>query len=125
MKKISTFSIFLFPLILSLSLYAQDKLVDISEVYSEEIKIAGFTLASEQNVSFKASTIAPRHNYRNFHFSYAWILNSETRELVWELSDAEIEDRDRYLATYEGEIELKPGSYEVYYSTYPHFNFED
>ena len=125
MNKISIFTILLFLIMLSLSVYAQDKLVDISEVYSEEIQLAGFTLPTEQEVSFKATSIAPRRNYRNYNFSYAWILNSDTREKVWELSDEEIEDRDQYLVTYEGEIELKPGTYEVYYSTYPHFNFED
>jgi hypothetical protein len=121
--------IFLSSIVLSLcvvSLFAQDgNLVNISEVYAEEIQVAGFTLSSEQNISIEAVTIAPRRNYRDFHFSYAWILNSDSRELVWELSDAEMEDRNRYKATHEDEIELEAGTYEVYYSTYPHFNFDD
>lgn len=116
---------FLFSFSISSLLLAQDNLVEINGVYAEEIQVAGFTLNSEQSVSIEANTISPRRNYRKFNFSYAWILNSESRDLVWELSEAEPEDRSRYLSTYKTSVELKPGTYEVYYSTYPHFNFED
>lgn len=126
MRNYGLITIFILTLCISFSLLAQDDyLVDISKVFPEEIQITGFAISSEQDVKVKAAIISPRRNYREFHFSYAWILNAETRELVWELKNGEIEERDRYKITYTGEFELKPGTYEVYYSTYPHFNFED
>ena len=125
MKLIKLLSFILLSIVTSSLLFAQENLVEITDVYAEEIQAAGFTLTSEQSVSIEATTISPRRNHRDFHFSYAWILNSESRELVWELSEADPEDRDRYLMTYETDLELGPGTYEVYYSTYPHFNYED
>jgi hypothetical protein len=121
--KISIFTLFTF--IISSIVFAQDNLVEVTNIYAEEIQVAGFTLTSEQSVSVEATTITPRRNHRDFHFSYAWILNSDSREMVWELSEVDPEDRSRYLMTYEAEVNLEPGTYEVYYSTYPHFNFED
>ncbi len=84
-----------------------------------------FTISTKQDVSIETAVISPRRNNHEFNFSYAWVLNADSRELVWELSEAKPEDRSRYLSTFETEIELQPGTYEVYYSTYPHFNFED
>ncbi len=126
MKILSAY-IFMIPLlILSTSLSAQDeRLVELSGFYAEEIQIAGFTLDSDQTISIEAATISPRRNYREFHFTYAWILKSDSREIVWELKEAELEDRVRYKATYTDEKKLAAGTYEVYYSTYPHFNFND
>jgi hypothetical protein len=125
--KISNKCIFTMSLLFfATSLSAQDdRLVDLSGFYAEEIQIAGFTLDSDQTISIEAATISPRRNYREFHFSYAWILNSDSREIVWELTEADLEDRVRYKATYTDEKELAAGTYEVYYSTYPHFNFND
>jgi len=121
--KISLF--FLFSFFLSSFIYAQENLVDMTDFYPEEIQVAGFTISSDQSVVIEAQTISPRRNHRDFHFSYAWILNAESRELVWELADEDPEDRTRYLLTYKTDLDLEPGTYEVYYSTYPHFNFED
>ena len=125
--KIFNTCIFLMSLLVFItSLSAQDvRLVDLSGFYAEEIQIAGFTLDSDQTISIEAATISPRRNYREFHFAYAWILNSDSREIVWELTEADLEDRVRYKATYTDEKDLAAGTYEVYYSTYPHFNFND
>jgi len=106
-------------------LSAQDNLVEMTDFYAEEIQMAGFALSADQTVSIETASISPRRNHHDFNFSYAWILNADSRDLVWELSEADPEDRSRYLSTFETEIELGPGTYEVYYSTYPHFNFED
>ena len=94
MKLSKLLSFILLSIVTSSLLFAQENLVEITDVYAEEIQAAGFTLTSEQNVSIEATTISPRRNHRDFHFSYAWILNSESRELVWELSEADPEDRD-------------------------------
>jgi len=117
--KVSIFFIFL--LVITSFLSAQENLVEMTKFYPEEIQMAGFTLSSEQNVTVKTTTISPRRHYRQFNYTYTWILNSDTRDLVWELSETDAKDRSRNISTFETEIELAPGTYEVYYSTYPDF----
>jgi len=108
------------------SLQAQESnLVDLSEFYAEEIVNSGFVLSSDQTVAIETKIISPRRNYHDYKFSYAWILNADTRKVVWQLSDTEPEDRDRYTATFEEKIDLPAGTYEVYYSTYPGYNADD
>jgi hypothetical protein len=126
MKIISACTFMISLLAFTTSLSAQgDKLVNLSGFYAEEIQVAGFTLDSDQTISIEATTISPRRNYREFHFAYAWILNSDSREMVWELTEADLGERVRYKATYADEKELAAGTYEVYYSTYPHFNLNE
>ena len=45
--------------------------------------------------------------------------------MVWQLSDWNPEDRDRYTATFEDELDLLAGTYEAYYSTYPGYDAFD
>lgn len=124
--KVFTFLLFLlFSFALSSFLFAQENLLEMTDFYAEEMQVSGFTLSTEQDVSIETAVISPRRNHNEFNFSYAWILNADSRDLVWELSEADPEDRSRYLSTFETEVALGPGTYEVYYSTYPHFNFED
>lgn len=51
--------------------------------------------------------------------STAWVLDANSREVVWNMTDAD-PLWDRWgLRSYEQVLELPPGSYEVYYATYP------
>jgi hypothetical protein len=104
---------------------AQDAyLVDLNKFYAEEINLAGFTLNTDQEVTIEVKIISARRNYRTYHFSSAWMLNSDSREVVWQLRDKEPEERDRYTAVYKEETNLPAGTYEVYYSTYPSYYFD-
>lgn len=49
----------------------------------------------------------------------AWILNAETREVVWELRATQPERRGTGLVHFEGTVRLPAGSYEAYYAFYP------
>ncbi len=122
-----TFFLIILSVGFSMPLVAQEgSLVNMTEFFPEEIKLSGFTLSEEQSLTIEAKTITPRRNYRDRYLTYAWILDSETRLPVWKLSDAEQQDRDRHTALYKDELELKAGSYEVYYSTYPfYYSWDD
>lgn len=113
-------------LLFSALLSAQETyLVDLNKFYAEEINLAGFTLNTDQEVTIEVKIISPRRNYRTYHFTSAWMLNSDTRAVVWQLRDKEPEERDRYTAVYKEETKLPAGTYEVYYSTYPATYFDE
>jgi hypothetical protein len=101
------------------SLSAQDSvLVDLRDFYPEKIESAGFTLSSEQTVKIDIAAIAPGMSYRFKPYTNAWILESETRNVVWLLEDAQDADKHGKIITFKDEITLQPGNYEVYYSTF-------
>ena len=111
-----------FILLISIPLSAQqNQLTLIDDVYPEEIRLAGFELNAEQGVEVEAAVLSSRWNYREFSFSYAWILDAHTRQVVWEIDDANLEERNRPVIIFKDEISLPPGIYEVYYSTYPYY----
>ena len=124
MNRLNKVYFLLFSLMLNPYLFAQEKLVEFNDLYPEEIRRAGFTLSTEQNIVIEGAVISSRRNYHNYHFSSAWILDADSRDLVWKLSRNDRHRKDRYISTFETEIELKPGTYEVYYSTYPDFKRE-
>ena len=102
-------------------LFAQDVLVELKEIYPEEIRYAGFTLSSEQELDVEA--IGPHRRGRYGMYASAWILRSDDREVVWELSDANSKWKSRYLRSYSDKVTLSPGTYEVYYSNYPGYRY--
>ncbi|TFH02422.1 MAG: hypothetical protein E4H13_02125 [Calditrichales bacterium] len=118
-------SLFLTFIVIATGLAQNDLLVDMSGFNSREIRVAGFTLAADQTVSVETAVLSPRRDRDRYHLSYTWILNTDTREMVWELADTEVDDRTRDIATYTAEVELPAGHYETYYSTYPQWIYED
>lgn len=52
---------------------------------------------------------------RNQMFAYGWILNADTRQVVWEMT-RDNSSRARDDRTFEGEVTLERGSYEVYFA---------
>jgi hypothetical protein len=103
----------------------QANLVNMEKFYIEEINLSGFTLNSEQEVNIDVKVISPRRNYRDYLFTYAWILNSDSRQVVWQVKDSKPQERDRYTAVYQAKTTLPAGTYEVYYATYPAYAYAD
>ncbi len=52
---------------------------------------------------------------RNRMFAYGWILNADTRQVVWEMT-RDNTSRARDDRTFDGEVTLERGSYEVYFA---------
>jgi hypothetical protein len=99
----------------------ESQLAVIEDIYPEEINFAGFRLNSEQKVSIDAAVLSSRWNYRDYSFSYAWILDAATRRVVWQIDDAEMHERNRPITIFNDELSLPAGVYEVYYSSYPYY----
>ncbi len=98
---------------------AGDKLLtDIEDIRPHQIKVAGFSLDTEQKVAIEAIGFRRSHK-RKMMFTDAWILDARTREAVWRLEDAEETHKSRHTVTFEDKIVLPSGDYEVYYSSYP------
>jgi hypothetical protein len=128
----------------------QPTLAEIRAVPAGAVRAKAFSLPEERELRIEATgadneTIRRLTGGRNFiarlvmslmrrdeHFEdevwpgNAWILDADTREIVWELRGSEA-DRDRHgLLRYEAEIELPRGNYEAYYAFFPvEWNFGD
>lgn len=95
-----------------------DILAEVQDIPTEEIKWEGFRLDSEQDIRIEAVGFkGPRRHESSF--TDAWILDSSTREVVWEMEDAEVKNRTGSLSEVEEDLRLARGSYEVYYSSFP------
>ena len=126
MKFFSLQSIIFSLFTLAAALFAQEgNLVNFQNFYPEELKVAGFTLNTEQEITIDLKVIAPRRHYHDYLLTSAWLLNSQTRDVAWKLTDLDPEERDRYTAVYQDELDLPAGTYEVYYSTYPSYLYDE
>ena len=96
-------------------------MVEINNIKPDKIEIAGFELADDQTVTIELYGLQPYRNRHRAPYTYAWILNAETRKLVWDSEDGDIdrERRGEYSCT--DEIDLQKGIYEVYYAAFPYF----
>jgi len=104
---------------------SQDVLVRIDRMYPEEVDVAGFRLTKNQDIEIEATGLFEREHRREFILGYAWILNSKTREVVWDLMTSAYETESSDLKTFNGQISLPKGEYEVYYSSYPYYRWND
>jgi len=106
------------------SLYAQETILsDIRDVSPEEIIVEGFGLDREQEVKIEAVAFRPgRRHY--FMFTQSWILNSQTREVVWDMGEADEKKSGRNLLEFNESLRLPKGDYEVYYATFPYYIYK-
>jgi len=93
-------------------------LAKIEGVLPEEIKIAGFELSSAQDVQIEGVGFRPRGR-RGVAFTNAWILDAQSRDVVWTVRDAKIERKGRRLAVFSDSPRFDAGKYEVYFSSFP------
>ncbi|MCP4724924.1 MAG: hypothetical protein GY863_07805, partial [bacterium] len=116
MKK--TFSILLLLILaIGANAFAQNKLVQIDNLYSDEIRYDGFVLDSRQELTVDVVAIFTRD--WNDAATTAWIINADTRQVVWESFDSDDFRRGRSgLREISDTITLDSGNYEVYYSSY-------
>ena len=95
-------------------------LTEIERLDVDEVRIAGFVLDRDGDVSIEAVGFRDRGMWDSFRLNNAWILNAETRNVVWKLKDADSEKLSKNLCGYAADVNLKKGRYEVYYSTHPY-----
>jgi len=108
--------------------FAQGNVFELKELGKEQITYGGFVLKNKKAVHIKAIGAGGDKwikRFKNYHedkhnlFAYAWILNSETREMVWRMT---IDNTKKvgwsdFEREFDGEVELEAGEYEVYFAT--------
>lgn len=94
-----------------------DALVEVREANPGDLRAAAFQMNRDAYVEVQA--VGPAAHREDYGLSNAWILDSDTREVVWELETAEVEERERYLRTATTTLLLPAGAYEVYYAFFP------
>ena len=96
-------------------------LASFDRVKLEDLEYSGFRLAGSQTLSIKDTGFGYRSTGTTLTLSNAWILNADSREVVWDMADAREEWKKKRLTTATYQVELPAGEYEVYYSTYPYY----
>ncbi|MBI1806869.1 MAG: hypothetical protein HYR76_07455 [Ignavibacteria bacterium] len=102
------------------SMIAGERLIiQLKDFSQTEVKSGGFTLPSdmsvriyalgggEKNLPFSSSSL----------YAYGWIINAETRELVWKM-DRDNTSREKDDRKFDDSVPLRKGSYEVYFAAY-------
>ena len=73
-----------------------------------------------RNVEVKIEVWGASDRWENDMLAYGWILDAETREVVWEMTFRNSHrERHRYLRKSEESIRLREGEYEVFYAIAP------
>lgn len=129
MHKTSTYSTISLTLIVfsfySISLFGQKTLIEIDDIYPEDIRMEGFVLNSDQKVDIDAVGFYYRNDGNRVLLGNSWILDADTREVVWDLSEANSRRRNRGLLEFSDDLSLTKGVYEVYYASFPSRSFSD
>jgi hypothetical protein len=100
--------------------------ITLKDFTQEEVKGLGFTLTKDMSVDVNAvgggstsmwSDDDKRHQRSNNMFAYGWIIDADTRDVVWEMTTDNTSGKDDQ-RKFEGTVSLKKGSYEVYFSVH-------
>jgi len=96
---------------------AQDQLLaEIRDLTTNDVKMDGFVLEKEQEVSIRGIGAGDREWDAS---TSAWILNKETRAVIWKVRNAKRSRHSRGLDEYTDLVKLPQGEYEVYYAAFP------
>ncbi|MCK5146957.1 hypothetical protein KAR48_09390 [bacterium] len=96
----------------------QVKIIEIEDVHRYHFEERLLTLNKDVDIHIEAVGSADR--YGDDMLAMGWILNSSTREVVWELTTANSErSGSRFLRKATEDITLDKGVYEVYYAVAP------
>lgn len=75
-----------------------------------------FTLDRAQEVRIEGVTFSSQSAWVPARI---WLLDAQTRKVVWDVADAELESRRRDLAPFDERVSLPAGDYELYLATFP------
>jgi hypothetical protein len=116
--------------------------VDLQNVRPREVKSAVFALSGDQDLRVEAIGAESDNNRGTFSWvttmwsghkddvrdpwmGNAWILDLNTRKVVWELSAASTERGHRSTRVFSGNVRLPAGTYEAFYSAFPNMYWSD
>ncbi|HJV89996.1 MAG TPA: hypothetical protein VJ623_06805 [Holophagaceae bacterium] len=92
-------------------------LVSFHDAIGQEVQSQGFTLPRDAKVHVYARGGASHGWGRSPFFAYGWILNANTREVVWQMDGRTSQRQDGYEVA-DRYLDLPKGSYEAYYSNH-------
>ena len=102
---------------------AKDLLVEIKNIRPEKVRYSGFELNKDQEIQIETTAFfAEGRKNHNVFLTNAWILDSESREIVWEMADYYPKKRRHEKIEINESVKLKKGKYELYYSSFPYFD---
>jgi len=93
--------------------------VSIGDIRPRDLEIKAFTLSTDQSVKIDGSGGVFRDDYKILIY-YAWILDSDTREVVWHLFDElkgyrDFREKNGFF-DFSVDVPLKAGNYELYFT---------
>ncbi len=113
-------------MVMALPATADDRLLaEIDDLEPGDVEVQGFELDRAQEVRIEALGFELRRGGHKMEMAAAWILDAESREVVWDMKDARPTKRRRDLREFEEAVRLEAGSYEAYYATYPTHDGDD
>jgi hypothetical protein len=92
-----------------------DPLLVVDRFDEDELRVTGFELTQDATIEVDALGARPRHSD---HLSaYGWILDADSREVVWSMDEERTHrnDDNRYLREASATLDLPKGRYELYY----------
>ncbi|MFC2083448.1 hypothetical protein ACFLS9_00170 [Bacteroidota bacterium] len=92
--------------------------VMVGKIQPGEIDMAGFRLSDKAEITVEG-TGATFENWHDDLAFYGWIIETESREVVWHLGEYGDYDEDDGIFKFEDELQLDKGEYEVYYAGSP------
>lgn len=105
-------------------IWAQNNRLELRDIDFEDILVGGFELRSDKQVSIDATGAGQEGQRKYFHsrfydpndmFVYSWIINADTRELVWRITRGNSREIDsEFMRNFNGSLKLASGRYEVY-----------
>ncbi len=110
-------------------LYAQEQaLVRIDNIYPKDLVWSGFKITKEQDIHIQMAGLHQEGGRYKYILGTAWILNADTREVVWSFKSSGVRRGRVRIQEQEESVRLTPGTYEVYFSSFPaysHFPWQD
>lgn len=104
------------------SLFSQYVIADLKNFEMDKVYVKGFTVNRSSTVTIEAVGVmskSEKWNRWNPMIAYGWILNTDTKEVVWEMKSNNVNSELRSSnVSFQGSVTLPPGNYEAYYSTY-------
>ncbi len=118
---LSFWGIFLF---INFGIFAQSNMIEIGNLYPGEVEYSAFEILDQSTIYIEGKAGNFGGSFKQHVASYAWIINSKTREIVWDARDYfDFEERSGLFGFNEQEP-LDVGFYEVYYASAEGYDIE-
>ncbi|MDD8017379.1 MAG: hypothetical protein PHP42_03290 [Bacteroidota bacterium] len=100
--------------------------ISLKDFTTEEVRGLGFSINKDLTIHVSGVGGGSKSSWKEFWgskgklndmYASGWIINAETRELVWEMTPENTKGKDEKRSC-EEDVELKKGSYEVYFSAH-------